>query len=318
MDINQNINLEHTISPELIGKRLDQALAQLFPQYSRTQLQEWIKEGCVKINHIVCTQPKHKVTSLALITLQTTLKSSKTWEAQQIDLNIIFEDSDVIIINKPPGLVVHPGAGNPDKTLVNALLHHDPTLATLPRAGIIHRLDKETSGLLIITKNLTAHHVFTEALKAREIKREYLALVKGRLISGATIDAPIGRHPTHRIKMAVTPQGRPATTHYRILERFSAYTYLHVELETGRTHQIRVHFNHIHHPVVGDPLYGKHITMPGKSDDAVKQALKHFQRQALHAYRLSFSHPLTEKKYLFEAPLPSDMANLLNTLRENL
>ncbi|OGO95430.1 MAG: RNA pseudouridine synthase [Coxiella sp. RIFCSPHIGHO2_12_FULL_42_15] len=317
MNTNQTIILQQTIPTPLAGQRLDQALAKLFPEYSRTQLQHWIKAGFVTVDGLVSTQPRQKMTTGALITLHATLKLPTNWTAQDITLSIVFEDDDLIIVNKPAGLVVHPGAGNPDKTLVNALLHHNPTLATLPRAGIIHRLDKDTTGLLIITKNLPAHHALTQALKARDIKREYLALVKGAMISGGTIDAPIGRHSTQRTKMTVTPNGRSAITHYRILEKFPTYTYLHVELETGRTHQIRVHFNHIHHPVVGDPLYGKHITMPGKFNEAVKQALKQWQRQALHAFRLSFRHPITKKYNEFEVPLPQDFEQLLQTLREN-
>lgn len=316
MDSDQNIFLEQEITENLAGLRLDQAIARLFSSYSRSQLQNWIKQGHVKIDHKVCTITKQKVMTGQKVEIQLTLKPVENWCAQKISLDIVHEDSDIIVVNKPAGLVVHPGAGNPDQTLVNALLHHQPSLATLPRAGIIHRLDKETSGLLIIVKTLPAHHAFTEALKNHHIKREYLALVKGTLISGGTVNAAMGRHPSHRIKMAVIPRGREAITHYRVLERFAVHTFIQVELETGRTHQIRVHMNHIHHPVVGDPLYGNHMIVPSKFSEAVKLALKEFRRQALHAFQLTFTHPLTQQKLQFQAPLPTDMQNLLNLLRE--
>jgi len=317
MNTGQIISLQRKIPPELAGLRLDQALAQLLPRYSRTRIQEWIRSGQVKLDQIPCVKINQKVQAEQLIDIQATLPIQASWQAQEIPLDIIYEDNDLLIINKPINLVVHPGAGNPDKTLVNALLHYDKQLALQPRAGIIHRLDKDTTGLLIISKNLQAHHQLIQAMKDRAIQREYMAIIKGRLLAGGTIDAPIGRHPRHRTKMAMVPSGRKAVTHYRVIEKFKAHTYIEIKLETGRTHQIRVHMNHIHHPVVGDPVYGKQIAISAKLTETMKQALKQFQRQALHAYRLSLTHPQTGAELQFEAPLAKDMRELLNVLQED-
>jgi len=237
---------------------------------------------------------------------------------QDIPLNIIHEDEALLVINKPAGLVVHPAPGNPDRTLVNALLHYCPALAELPRAGIIHRIDKDTTGLMVVAKTLTAHTQLVQQLQAREIKREYLALVKGEMISGSSIDQPIGRHPSQRTKMAVVGKGKPAITHYRIKQRFGHYTLLHVQLETGRTHQIRVHLAYIHHPIVGDPTYGGRLQFPKDISEDLQQTLTHFKRQALHAWRLTLDHPVSKQQLSFQAEPPADFVKLIDQLpRQN-
>lgn len=310
------IHLQAQIPTNLAGLRLDQALAKLFPDYSRARLQAWIKAGAVTVDGKYL-KPSDKVQVQQLIEIKTALTAESSWEPQSIELDIIHEDENILVINKQPGLVVHPGAGNRDKTLLNALLHHAPNLATLPRAGIVHRLDKNTSGLLVIAKTLNAHQKLIKQLQTRVVKREYQALVNGILISGGTITAPIGRHPIHRTHMAVVVTGKPAITHYRILERYQVHTLLKVQLETGRTHQIRVHLSHIHHPLVGDPTYAGRLRLPPQATEKLKQALHNFKRQALHAWRLELKHPKTEKIISWEAPLPDDMENLLKLLRQD-
>ncbi len=229
-------------------------------------------------------------------------------------LDIIHEDDALLVINKPVGLVVHPGAGNPRHTLMNALLHHAPSLATIPRAGIVQRLDKDTSGLMVIAKTLTAHTALVEALQDRHIKREYLAVVNGVLTAGGSVDQPIGRHPRQRIRMAVVAQGKPAVTHYRVVDRYRAHTLIRVQLETGRTHQIRVHMAWKYHPILGDPLYGSRPKLPPGADESVRTTIQGFKRQALHACSLSLSHPQTGEPCRFEAGLPDDMRQLCEQL----
>lgn len=311
------IKLNNLVSPELEGMRLDQALAQLFPSYSRSQLQQWIRDGAVSINGTQQTKPRLKVHTGEEVEIRAQLVASEQWQAQNIPLDVIYEDEELIVINKPVGLVVHPGAGVQDGTLANALLHYEPLLATVPRAGIIHRLDKDTSGLLLIARTLRAHHFLTKAMKNRQITREYEAVTKGRLEAGGTIRAPVGRHPTKRTQMAVTPSGRDAVTHYRVIEPFSHHTHIRVTLETGRTHQIRVHMAHIRHPLVGDPTYGKHICIPAKLPPELKEALHAFKHQALHAATLKCQHPATNKLMRWDAPLPEDLQKLLTRLREH-
>jgi 23S rRNA pseudouridine1911/1915/1917 synthase len=235
---------------------------------------------------------------------------------QDIPLDIRYQDDQLLVINKPAGLVVHPAAGNPDGTLQNALLHYDPALASLPRAGIVHRLDKDTSGLMVVARSLAAHKSLVEQLQARSVHREYLALVQGQVTAGGSVDAPVGRHPRDRLRMAVVPSGKPALTHYRVLERFPAHTLLLVRLETGRTHQIRVHMASIHHPLVGDPLYGGRARVPRGASDGLRDALSDFRRQALHARRLELRHPATGEAVAWEAEMPADFAGLLDALRE--
>lgn len=311
------ILLQAEIDSSLSGLRLDQALAKLFPEYSRAQLQNFIKNGEVKINQQAAERTRDKVTEGQIIEISAELSAKANWEAQAIPLDIVYFDDDIIVINKQAGLIVHPGAGAPDNTLVNALVHRFPELVNLPRAGIIHRLDKNTTGLLVIARNLSAHHFLTQAMQAREIERSYEALVHGVMTAGGKIDADIARHPTQRTKMSVVKSGRMAITHYRVLERFQRFTHVQAKLETGRTHQIRVHFAHINYPLLGDTTYGKNRTISAKLPEMLQTALKNFKRQALHAKTLAFLHPKTGEKMTFEAPLPEDMANLILLLQEH-
>lgn len=304
----KKIDLTTTATHEFDQKRLDVVLSRTFTDYSRAQIQTWIENGHVTVNQKTIQKTRHPVRAGDVICIQATLTEQCAAKPEAIALNIVYEDADLIVINKPVGLIVHPGAGNPEHTLVNALLHHDPQLQQLPRAGIVHRLDKDTSGLLVAAKTLEAHHALTQAMQARKIQREYRAVVEGVMISGGTIDAPIGRHKTARTKMAVNLHGgKDSVTHYRVLERFAHHTLLSVQLETGRTHQIRVHFAHLRYPIVGDPTY-----------NARKSCLT-FPRQALHAYQLSLTHPRTHEVMTWTAELPEDMERLLVVLRaENI
>jgi 23S rRNA pseudouridine1911/1915/1917 synthase len=297
------IHLTTTITEELAGMRVDQALSELYPQYSRTRLQKWIKNNQVTIDNAFC-KPKTKVSMGQKIEINAEIEPQDTWEPQPIKLNIVHEDEDIIIINKPINLVIHPAPGNPDQTLLNGLLYHHPQLIYLPRAGIVHRLDKNTSGLLVVAKNLAAHNHLVTELQNRKIKRQYEAIVHGVMISGGTVNAPIGRHPVNRKKMAVINNGKPAITHYRVIKRFAAHTQVKIFLETGRTHQIRVHMAHINHPIIGDKTYGAGHKQP------------HFPRQALHAKRLGFIHPSTKKYTEWQTPLPDDMLELLAMLNQ--
>lgn len=300
----------------MAGYRLDKALAELFPDYSRVRLQQWIKQGLVLVDdeHM---RGKDKVQGGELIEIQADIPQIITWQAQDMPLDICYEDADIIVINKPAGLVVHPGAGNQDNTLVNALLHHAPELDKIPRAGIIHRLDKDTSGILVVARSIAAHTHLTEQLQAREFLREYQTIVNGVMISGGTIDAPIGRHPTLRTRMAVTDSGKPAITHYRIKNKFRAHTHLIVKLETGRTHQIRVHLAYINYPLVGDPVYGKRLIIPKQSSDEFAQILRDFKRQALHAATLGLRHPTKNEWMQWSVPQPDDMQQLLALLAQD-
>lgn len=296
------------------GLRLDQALAKMFTDYSRSRLQQWVKEGLVTVDGKVC-RSRDKVHGGEQINIQARMEQQVECNPQPIPLELLFEDEHLLVINKPIGLVVHPAAGNPDGTLQNALLHYDADLIQLPRAGIVHRLDKNTSGLLVVARTPVAHKMLVEQLQAREVKREYRALVKGVLVAGGTVDAPVGRHPVHRIRQAVVPNGKSAVTHYRVLERFRHHSYLRVNLETGRTHQIRVHMTEIRHPLVGDPVYGGRLQMPAGAPPALQGVLRRFKRQALHARRLGLTHPVSGDWVEWEAPLPEDMVELLEILR---
>ncbi len=313
----QTINCQVIVPDHLAGKRLDQILSELFPAYSRSRLQNWIRSQQILVDQII-RQPKDKIKAGALITIAATLPEETKWEAQPLPLDIIYEDEALLIINKPPGLVVHPAAGNPDKTLLNALLHHCPQLKQLPRAGIIHRLDKDTSGLLVVPKTLNAHTQLVKQLQARTIQRDYYAVVQGVLISGGTINAPIARHSKLRKKMAVNElSGKQAISHYRVVERFPYHTLVKVQLETGRTHQIRVHMAHIHHPIVGDKTYRGRLQLPKKASEALINCLHHFPRQALHAEHLKLIHPITQQTIEWEKPLPEDIKALIQCLRED-
>ena len=296
------------------GMRLDQALAQLFCDYSRSRLSQWLKAGRVRVNGEQL-RGRDKVWGGEQIEIQAEAEELTNWEAEAIPLSIVFEDASLIVINKPAGLVVHPAAGNPAGTLVNALLHHDPALSTIPRAGVVHRLDKDTSGLLVVAKTLPAQKSLVEQLQARRLLREYEAVVTGVMTAGGTVEAPIGRHPVHRKRMAVIPNGKPAVTHYRVVERFRAHSWIRCRLETGRTHQIRVHMAHIHFPLVGDPVYGGRLRLPKDCSEALVTTLREFRRQALHAARLGLIHPQSGKAMEWQASLPADMEHLLTALR---
>ncbi len=309
----------HTVSlpPDFAGRRLDQALAQLLPQFSRTRIQRWIEEGAVRVNGLA-PRARDLVTGGETATVEARLSEETGVAAEELPLDIVHQDASVIVINKPPGLVVHPGAGNPRHTLQNALLAHDPKLRRVPRAGLVHRIDKDTSGLLVVARTVEAHTALVAALAAHEIEREYLALCTGAMTGGGTVDEPIGRHRTQRTKMAVRGDGRAAVTHYRIEKRYRAHTLARVRLETGRTHQIRVHLAHIGHPIVGDPVYGGRRRLPAGASLELRAALAAFHRQALHAARLTFAHPRTGKNLTCDAPLPADFAGLLGALARDL
>lgn len=293
------------------GKRLDQTLALLCPQHSRARLQGWIKNGFVSVDGAGLRQ-RDSVSAGQVIEVRATLDDRhENWVEQAIPIDIIFEDEAILALNKAPGIVVHPGAGNPDRTLLNALLHHAPELAKVPRAGIVHRLDKDTSGIMVVAKTPTVHTRLVKALQERHVTREYRALVHGTLISGGSVAAPVGRHPTQRTRMAVTDRGKPAITHYRIVGKYPACTDVRLSLETGRTHQIRVHMAHLGHPVIGDSAYGGRKRFAKNVSIKLREALSAFPRQALHAVRLELQHPLSDQPLTLEAPLAADMAQLL-------
>lgn len=302
------------ISSALDGHRLDSAIAELLPAYSRSLIKQWITSNYITLNGQTC-RPRDLVVTDDTVEINALVADRTEHSAEDIALEIIFEDDELLVLNKPAGLVVHPGNGNWDGTLVNALLYHCPMLKQLPRAGLVHRIDKDTSGLLIVAKTLSTHTYLVDQLQRREIKRQYYALVQGELISGGDIDAPIGRHPRQRIKMAVVHNGKPAITHYRIAERFNHYTLLDVRLETGRTHQIRVHMAHLNYPLVGDTVYNPRFQLPKHCPEMVRQAVREFKRQALHAYGLGVIHPETKIFQQWTAPMPQDMLNLLEDIR---
>jgi 23S rRNA pseudouridine1911/1915/1917 synthase len=305
-----------TLPPEAAGLRFDQALARSLPQYSRARLKEWIESGAVQVDGRPL-RPKDKVLGNEQVRIEAQLPVESGVAAETLPLAVVFKDRALIVINKPPGLVVHPGAGNPRHTLQNALLGLDPKLALVPRAGLVHRLDKDTSGLLVVARTPEAHTSLVAQLAAREITREYLAICAGVMTAGGTIDEPIGRHRSQRTRMAVRADGRPSVTHYRVMRRFRAHTLVRVELETGRTHQIRVHLAHAGFPVVGDPLYGGRRRLPAGCSPPLVAALAGFPRQALHAARLKLAHPASGREMEWEAPLPPDMAALLAALESD-
>jgi 23S rRNA pseudouridine1911/1915/1917 synthase len=306
--------LQASVPEHLAGERLDRVLAELFPDFSRSRLQQWVKDGrCDLDGH--AARNKDKVVAGQEIRLDAEFADQVTPHAQDIPLDVVFEDDALIVINKPPGLVVHPAAGNPDGTLQNALLHHDLGLRELPRAGIVHRLDKDTSGLLVVARTPAAHHHLVDELQERAIHREYRAVVAGAMVAGGTVDAPIGRHRVQRTRMAVTSAGKPAVTEYRVLERYRAHTLLQLKLQSGRTHQIRVHMAHIHYPIVGDPVYGGRLRMPSGASERLRAALQGFRRQALHAFRLGLKHPVSGEWLEWTVPVPADMAALIEALR---
>jgi 23S rRNA pseudouridine1911/1915/1917 synthase len=307
----------HAIVPaSAAGRRLDAVLAELFPQYSRSRLSAWIKSGDVSVDGGQ-TRGRDPVRGGEQVTLTAIQDVQTRALPEDIPLDVIYEDADVFVINKPAGLVVHPGAGNPTGTMVNALLHRDPTLELLPRAGIVHRLDKDTSGVMVVARTLEAHTSLVAQLSSREVHRQYLAIVVGALVSGGTATGAIDRHPRDRVRMAVREDGKDAVTHFRLRERFRTHTALECRLETGRTHQIRVHMAHLKHPIVGDPLYGGSFKLPkGASEDFIA-GLRGLKRQALHAEVLEFLHPVTGEPVRCSAPVPADIQNLLRLLRED-
>ncbi len=308
--------LEASIPLASAGRRFDQVLAELFPDFSRSRLTEWVKSGDALLDGRL-VKPKEAVRGGEPVTLWVRIEVETDAEAEDIPIEVLYQDEDVLVVNKPAGLVVHPGAGNPRGTLVNALLHFDPRLAGLPRAGIVHRLDKDTSGLMVVVRSLRAHTSLVEQLSGREVHRQYLAVVQGTLVAGTTINAPIGRHPTDRVRMSVAKEGggRDAITHYRVREKFRSHTVLECRLETGRTHQIRVHMAHIRHPIIGDPLYGGSFRLPKAATPELVARLQGFRRQALHAEKLTFMHPVSGEPITTESPLPEDMQGLLLDLR---
>ncbi len=310
------VTLQAEIGLELAGSRLDQALAVLFPDYSRSRLTQWIRDGRVQVDGRLL-KPRDKVAGGERVELSALPERNEQFAAEALPLPIVYEDEAILIIDKPAGLVVHPAAGNWEGTLLNALLHHAPELAEVPRAGIVHRLDKETTGLLVVARTLVAQTALVRALQAREFTREYDAVVWGQVTGGASIETPIGRHPVDRKRMAVVAGGKPAVTHYRLAERFRAHTRLKVRLETGRTHQIRVHMAHIHHPIVGDPVYGGRGRLPAGTTEALRQALAGFRRQALHAARLGLAHPSSGEYLEWQAPPPDDFSALIAALRQD-
>jgi 23S rRNA pseudouridine1911/1915/1917 synthase len=311
--MSEAVHHQLTIPFEHAGQRLDQVLAELLEGYSRTRIKEWIDAGQVRVNGAQL-RPKDKVLGGESVEIDATLPDQVSVEPEQISLNIVHEDKHVLVINKPAGLVVHPGAGNAAGTLQNALLHFDPKLSQVPRAGIVHRLDKDTSGLMVVARTVEAHTALVRAIEAREVEREYEAVCVGVMTGGGVVDAPIGRHPVDRLKMAVREDGREAVTHYRVVTRFRGHTHVRLKLESGRTHQIRVHMMHIHYPLVGDKVYGGRMLLPKGASPELIEALRGFKRQALHAARLAFEHPVSGKPIVNEAGLPVDMQDLLGVL----
>lgn len=311
-ELNESL-IDLTIPHHCIGLRLDQALAKLLPNWSRSRLRTWIIENQVRVNGQV-TSPKQKMWGDEKIQISPQLFTVETTHAAEaINLDIIYEDDQLIVVNKSVGMVVHPGNGNWQGTMLNALLHHAPQLENVPRAGIVHRLDKNTSGLLVVAKTLEAQTSLVRQLQQHTVKRDYTALVLGEVEQSGSMDAPIGRHPTQRTKMTVTTKGKPARTHYQVIEHFEGCTLLRCSLETGRTHQIRVHMNKIGHSLVGDPVYGG---KPKKTKQEIGQLLINFPRQALHAQKLALTHPQTEQIIKWEVVLPGDMSNLLHLIRQ--
>ena len=306
------------IVPEsCLGKRFDQTLAIMFPDYSRSRIKEWILAGQVQVNSEVLSRPREKMYGGEVVEINAKVEAEIRFEAQNIPLDIVYEDEYILVINKPVGLVVHPGAGNPDGTLLNALLHHYPQIGVVPRAGIVHRLDKDTTGLMVIAKTIAAQTNLVEAMQLREITREYEAIACGVMTAGGLVDQPIGRHSTKRTQMAVSFVGRPSVTHYRVMEKYRLHTRLRLRLETGRTHQIRVHMSHITHPLVGDPVYGGRPRPPKNATPELLMKLRGFKRQALHAAMLSLFHPITGEEMTWHAELPEDFVELVELLQED-
>lgn len=313
---NKQINLAAEVPADLAGNRLDQVAAKMFPEYSRSRLQAWIRTGALLVNGEQ-KRPRDEVHAGQQLVVQAELEALDSWTAEALPLDIVFEDEHLMVVNKAMNTVVHPAAGHREGTLLNGLLNHCPELENLPRAGIVHRLDKDTTGLMVVAKTLPAHNSLVKQLHDRAVKREYEAVVKGTMTGGGTVDAPLDRHPVNRKKRAVLQSGQEAISHYRVLKRFRCHTHIHVQLETGRTHQIRVHMAHIGHALIGDPVYGGRLQIPAASSELLVQQLKKFRRQALHARRLTLLSPATGELQSWEADLPEDMQQLLLALAQD-
>ena len=307
--------LQIIIPTRMKGERLDASLAEMMPDFSRSKITAWIKSGDALING-KNFKPKDKVSGAEIVCLTLNQKPSNDWTAEKIPLNVMYEDEDIIVINKQFGLVTHPGSGNWTGTLANALLYYDPSLSKLDRAGIVHRLDKNTSGLMVVARNEKSQKYLVEQLQNHSVDREYSAIVYGHMIAGGTVDEPIGRDPKDRLKQAVSENGKEATTHYRTIERFKSHTHVKAILETGRTHQIRVHLSYVGHSLIGDPMYGGRVRFPKKASDELKETLLGFKRQALHSKKLTLSHPISGEVMSWKASLPDDMLELLSVLKE--
>ena len=316
--MSEQISLQAEVPTDLGGKRLDQVLAQLFPDYSRSRIKTWILDDKITVDGEIFNTPREKLLGGEVVAVETTIEAPREYEAQDIKLNIVYEDDDILVINKPMGLVVHPGAGNPDGTVLNALLHHFPEIINVPRAGIVHRLDKDTTGLMVVAKTIQAQTHLVKALQKREnFTREYEALCNGTMTACGMVEKAIGRHPTQRTHMAVHEMGKPAITHYRVAEKFRAHTRLRLRLETGRTHQIRVHMAYLNHPLIGDQSYGGRPRPPKGATPELFELLRSFKRQALHAVKLSIAHPITGEMMTWQAPIPDDMVQMTQALRED-
>lgn len=311
-----HVSLSAEVPEDLAGNRLDQVAAQLFPEYSRARLQSWIKDGSLRVN-AQSLRPRDRLKTGDLLQIEAELVSSEKFLPQPIQFDIIFEDEDLVILNKPANLVVHPAAGHWQGTLLNGLLHAYPELEAIPRAGIVHRLDKDTTGLMVVAKNLQSHSILVQQLQERSVEREYEAIVHGVLTGGGIIDAQLGRHPVNRKKKAVVAKGKDSITHYRVLQRFRSHTHVQLNLQTGRTHQIRVHMSHINHSLVGDPLYGGRLQLPTACSEEFEQNLRNFKRQALHARRLALVHPTSEQKLSWEVVAPDDFQQLLSAIKND-
>jgi len=309
------IQQQYRIDAEDAGSRLDQTLSLLLPEYSRSKIQEWIRDGFVRLNQQTC-KPRQKVYTNDLVDLDVPVVCRLSDRPQAVEFEILHQDSDIFVINKPANLVVHPAAGHIDGTLVNGLLNIDAQLEQLPRAGIVHRLDKDTTGVMVVARNLIAHRSLVDQLQQRLVKREYIAITQGMITAGRTIETGIARHPVNRKKMAVSEKGKRAITHFQVVQRFKHHSLIDVQLETGRTHQIRVHLAHIKHPLLGDPVYGGRERIPSGIKPDLADLIRHFGRQALHARRLSFTHPQSGHHCCFEADLPADFQTLLKVLDE--
>ena len=298
------------------SERLDQALARTFPDYSRSRLQQWLKAGYVSLNGDCVTDNRRKVTGGEEVIIKAQMQTEVSWFAQPMELNIIYEDEDILVVNKPAGLVVHPAAGNYDNTLVNGLLHYLPSLEAIPRAGVVHRLDKDTTGLMVVAKTLQSQTWLVNELKCHNVERQYECLIYGQLIAGGTIEQPIGRNPRNRLQMAVVANGKEAITHYRVNQKYADFSLVDVFLETGRTHQIRVHMNYIKHPIVGDPLYGSRLRIPKGCSEELKETMRRFNRQALHAKSLTLTHPRHKDTVQWQAERPTDFNQFLDLLNK--